>query len=320
MDTDYYKLLGVARNATADEIQKAYRKLARKYHPDVNPNKDAKEKFQQIQTAYETLNDPKKREMYDQYGSSYESFGAGPGPGGGAWRTYSTGPGGFEGFDFGQMFGGGGGGGEAGSQSPFGDFFQQFSGGPSSGGRRAGRRSARGTDVQHELEIPFQTAVTGGEAHLRLRRPNGKEETISVKIPAGIDHGQTIRLRGQGGEGARPGDLLITVKVAQHPFYRRKGLDLEVSVPVTLAEAALGAKVDVPTPHGVIAVKVPKGTSSGKRLRIKGQGIENKKGEKGDLYVEILIALPEQIDDESAELIRRLAELQSFNPRSDLRW
>lgn len=309
MDADYYKLLGVARNASADEIQKAYRKLARKYHPDVNPDKGAKEKFQQIQTAYETLNDPKKREMYDQYGSSYESFGAGPGPGGGAWRTQSTGSGGFEGFDFSQIFGGGGG-----------DFFQQFGGGQAPGGRRGGRRSARGSDVQHELEVPFQTAVTGGEAHLHVRRPNGKEETITVKIPMGIDHGQTIRLRGQGEEGARPGDLLITVKVAAHPCYRREGLDLAVRVPVTLSEAALGAKVDVPTPHGVISVKIPAGTSSGKRLRMKGQGIENKKGNKGDLYVEILIVLPDQIDEESAELIRKIAQRQSFNPRSELRW
>lgn len=317
MDEDYYKLLGVARTASADEIQKAYRKLARKYHPDVNPDKGAKEKFQQIQTAYETLNDPKKREMYDQYGSSYESIGAGPGPGGGAWRTYSSGPGGFEGFDFSQMFGGAGGG--ASGSPPFGDFFQQF-GGTQAGSRRSGRRSHRGSDVQHELEIPFRTAVSGGEAHLRIRRPNGKEETITVKIPAGIEHGQTIRLRGQGEQGARPGDLLITVKVGSHPYYRRKGLDLEVSVPVTLSEAALGSKVDVPTPHGVVAIKIPPRSSSGKRLRIKGQGIEDKTGNKGDLYVELLIALPDQLGAESAELIRRFAELNSYNPRSDLRW
>jgi DnaJ-class molecular chaperone len=314
MDADYYKLLGVSRSATADEIQKAYRKLARKYHPDVNPDKGAKEKFQQIQTAYETLNDPKKREMYDQYGSAYESFGAGPGPGGGAWRTYSTGPGGFEGFDFSQIFGG-----QAGGGSPFGEFFQQFSGGQATG-RRPGRRSHRGTDVHHELEIPFRTAVTGGEAQLLLRRPNGKEETISVKIPAGIDHGQTIRLRGQGADGARPGDLLITIRVRPHPCFRRKGLDLEVSVPVTLEEAALGAKIDVPTPRGVVTVKIPARTSSGRRLRVKGQGIENRKGDQGDLYVEILIALPEHLDAESEELIRRLARRQSYNPRSELRW
>jgi DnaJ-class molecular chaperone len=155
---------------------------------------------------------------------------------------------------------------------------------------------------------------------LRLRRPNGKDETIAVKIPAGIAPGQSIRLRGQGEEGARPGDLLITVRVGSHPCFRREGLDLEVRVPVTLAEAALGAKVDVPTPHGVITVKVPPGTSSGKRLRMKGQGIENRKGEKGDLYVEIQIALPDRIDSESAELIRRLDQRHSFDPRSDLRW
>ena len=312
MDADYYKLLGVARNASADEIQKAYRKLARKYHPDVNPDKGAKEKFQQIQTAYETLNDPKKREMYDQYGSSYESFGAGPGPGGGAWRTQSTGPSGFEGFDF---------------QSDIRWRWRKmvlgnpvWRSGQAPGGRRGGRRSARGTDVQHELEVPFQTAVTGGEAHLHVRRPNGKEETITVKIPTGIDHGQTIRLRGQGEEGASSRRFADYGQSRAHPCYRREGLDLEVRVPVTLSEAALGSKVDVPTPHGVISVKVPAGTSSGKRLRMKGQGIENKKGDKGDLYVEILIVLPDQMDEESAELIRKIAQRQSFNPRSELRW
>lgn len=316
MDEDYYKLLGVSRNATADEIQKAYRKLARKHHPDISQDKNAKEKFQQIQTAYDVLNDPEKREMYDRYGSSFESFGAGPGPSGKGGRTYSTGPAGFEGFDFSQVFGGPGG--EEGA-SPLGDFFQQFATGQGPGGRRGGRRTARGADLTHELEIPFQTAITGGEARLRLRRPNAKEETIAVKIPAGIDHGQTIRLRGQGEQGARPGDLLILIKVAPHPFYRRQGGDLEVRVPVTLAEAALGAKIDVPTPRGVVSVKVPPGTSSGKRLRIKGQGVESK-GHTGDLYVEILISLPEKLDSESEKLIRQLGQHQTYNPRVDLRW
>jgi DnaJ-class molecular chaperone len=317
MEIDYYKVLGVARTASPDEIQKAYRKLARKYHPDVNPEKGAKQKFQEIQTAYDTLNDPKKREMYDQFGSAYESYGAGPSPGGGAWRTYSGGQGGFEGFDFSQMFGGGGAAG--GAESPFGEFFQQFGGGEGGQGRR-GRRAHRGRDVAHELEIPFKTAISGGEAHLRLRRPNGKEESLTVKIPPGIDHGQTIRLRGQGEEGARPGDLLITIHVAPHPFFRRSGLDLEVAVPVTLSEAALGAKIDVPTPHGTVSVKIPPGTSGGKRLRLKGQGIEDRKGNKGDLYAVIQIALPDNLDDESTRLIRQLAERHPYQPRADLRW
>jgi DnaJ-class molecular chaperone len=316
MDEDFYKILGLSRNATADDIQKAYRKLARKYHPDINPDKNAKEKFQQIQRAYDVLNDPEKREMYDRYGSSFESSGAGPGPGGGAWRTYSSGPGGFEGFDFGRMFGGGGG-------EQFGDIFRQFSGEAEGRTRRGAGRSRRGADLQHELTIPFQTSVMGGEARLHVRRPEGKEETITVKIPAGVEHGQTIRLRGQGESAPRngtPGDLLISIHVAPHPYFRRHGLDLEVNVPVTIAEAALGTKVDIPSPRGIISVKIPPGTSSGKRLRVKGQGIETKSGDKGDLYAEIQIALPPDLDKTATDLIRKLDALQSHNPRADLIW
>lgn len=321
MDEDYYKILGINRNATADEIQKAYRKLARKYHPDVNPDKNAKAKFQQIQQAYDVLNDPEKREMYDRFGSSFESAGAGPRPGGGSWQSYSTGPGGFEGFDFSQIFGGAQPG--AGFEGNFSDIFKQFAEQSAGQQRRSGTRTRRGADLHHELEIPFQTAVTGGEARLRIRRATGKEETITVKIPPGVDEGQTIRLRGQGDAGGRngvPGDLLITVHVTPHPWFRRKGLDLEVDVPVTLAEAALGTKIDIPTPHGVVSVKVPAGTSSGKRLRLKGQGIHRKDGEQGDLYAQLQIAIPSRIDAASAELIRRFDQQNPFNPRTELTW
>jgi DnaJ-class molecular chaperone len=320
MEEDFYKILGLSRNANAEEIQKAYRKLARKYHPDVNPDKNAKAKFQQVQRAYDVLNDPEKREMYDRYGSSFESAAAGSGPTGGTWRTYTTGPGdagGFEGFDFSQIFGG------SRADTPFGDFFRQYESDQPAGGRRAGGRSRRGADLRHELTIPFNTAVTGGEARLRIHRPNGKEESITVKIPAGIDQGQTIRLRGQGELGPRngvPGDLFITVHVSPHPFYRRKGLDLEVNVPVTLGEAALGTKIDVPTPHGVVSVKVPAATSSGKRLRIKGYGVAKPDGEKGDLYAEIQIELPSRLDNGSIELVRKFDQQNPMNPRADLRW
>jgi curved DNA-binding protein len=318
MDEDFYKILGLSRNATADDIQKAYRKLARKYHPDINPDKNAKFKFQQIQRAYDVLNDPEKRELYDRYGSSFESSGAGPGPGGGAWRTYSSGPGGFEGFDFGNVFGG-----EGRSEGPFADFFQQFAGAGEGRPRRGAGRSRRGADLQHELTIPFHTAVTGGEARLHVRRPDGREETIAVKIPPGVDEGQTIRLRGQGDAGPRggaPGDLLIAIHVAPHPCYRRRGLDLEVQVPVTVAEAALGTKVDIPSPHGVISVKIPPGTSSGKRLRVRGQGIAKRNGKTGDLYAEILITLPPQLDSAATELIRKLDALHPHQPRAELQW
>ena len=182
-----------------------------------------------------------------------------------------------------------------------------------------------GADVQHEVEVPFRTAVMGGEVSLRLVRPGRKTETIAVKIPAGIDDGKTIRLRGQGEpspNGGPPGDLLITVRVAPHSHFRRDGLDLIARVPVTLAEAALGAKVDVPTPHGTITLKVPAGTSSGTRLRAKGQGIKASDGRIGDLYAEIAIAIPKaDRRRESAELVRQLdARLKQPDPRAELEW
>jgi len=315
MEEDYYKILGVGRNASPADIQKAYRKLARKYHPDVNQeDAAAKEKFQRIHRAYEVLNDPEKREMYDRYGSSFESMGAG-GPGAGAWRTR---PGGQAEFDFSQIFGEGG---QAGFD--FGDIFRQFgAGGPAAGTRRGRARTQRGADLRHQLEIPFNSAILGGQAQLAVSRPDGKVEEISVKIPAGIEDGKTIRLRGRGSpgpNGGASGDILITVRVAPHPFFRRRGNDLDVEVPVTLAEAALGAKIDVPTPQGTITLTLPPGTSSGKRLRVRGHGVQSKEA-SGDLYAEILIVVPPQIDAESERLIRQWDARQPLSPRASLRW
>jgi DnaJ-class molecular chaperone len=217
----------------------------------------------------------------------------------------SGGAGGFQ-------FGGGGGG------FPFG------AGGAPAGRRRGKRAGQPGADVRHEVEVPFRTAVTGGEVNLRLVRPGGKNETITVKIPAGIEDGKTLRLRGQGEPsttGGAAGDLLITVRIGAHSHYRRDGLDLIGRVPVTVAEATLGAKVDVSTPHGTISLKVPPGTSSGTRLRAKGHGIKTSDGRTGDLYAEISIVVPKQIDEESAELVRQLdAKWKQRNPRADLEW
>lgn len=315
MDEDYYKLLDVSRDASAADIQKAYRNLARKFHPDVNPADDAaKEKFQQIQTAYDVLNNTEKRELYDRYGSSFESMGGGP-QGAARW-SQSGGPGEIE-IDFSQFFGGGEG---SGSGSEFGDVFRRFTG---NAGRRPPRRTARGADLTTELQVPFQQAVLGGEAQLRVQRPDGRIESISVKIPAGIEDGKSIRLRGQGHDGAGggpAGDLMIRVKVAAHPSFRRQGRNLEVAVPLTLAEAALGAKVDVPTPKGTISLSVPPATSSGKRLRIKGHGVQFTKGEPGDLFAEIRIVLPEKIDDEDATLVHEFDARHPLAPREELRW
>jgi DnaJ-class molecular chaperone len=327
MSEDYYKVLGISRGATAEEIQKSYRKLAKKYHPDLNPDdKAAQSKFKEVQHAYDVLSDEKKRKLYDQFGPEFENVAKGGGP---QWSSQV--PPGYQDFDFAQAFGGGGG--RGGSVPPdLEELLRQFTGGGGGGfefgggqARRRGRRQAAqpGADVQHEVEIPFRTAVMGGEVNLRIRRNGSKAETLAVKIPAGIEDGKTIRLRGQGepsSNGGPPGDLLVTVRVATHPSFRRDGLDLIVEVRVTLAEAALGAKVDVPTPHGEIALKVPPGTTSGTRLRAKGQGIHKSDGWVGDLYAEILIDIPRKIDDESAELIRKLDSRLRHNPRADLAW
>jgi DnaJ-class molecular chaperone len=326
MNNDYYATLGVSRGASQEEIQKAYRKLARKYHPDMNPdNKEAQKKFKEVQQAYDVLSDEKKRKMYDQFGPGFEQMAQGAGAG----RQWSSQvPPGFGGFDFG---GASTGGGDDSLPPDLQDLLRQFTGGGFQFGggptpRRRGRRTPGqpGADVQHEVEVPFRAAVAGGEVSLRLVRPGRKTETIAVKIPAGIEDGKVIRLRGQGepsSSGGPAGDLLVTVRVAPHSHFRRDELDLIVRVPVTLAEAGLGAKVDVPTPHGVISLKVPPGTSSGTRLRAKGQGIHASDGRTGDLYAEIMIAIPKQIDEKAAELVRQLDQrLQQRDPRAELEW
>ncbi len=313
MAEDYYKILEVSRDASADEIQKAYRRLARKYHPDVNPDDaTAKKKFQEIQKAYEVLNDAEKRELYNRFGADFEAMGAGgprgSGPGGGAT---------FNEVDFEQLFGGGGGAG-----NPFADIFGQFAGGRTGPQRRPQARPRRGSDIQHALTVPFQTAIQGGEARLTVKRPSGKSETITVKIPAGIESGKSIRLRGQGNAGQTggpPGDLLIKINTTPHPYYQRRGDNLEIQLPITLAEATFGAKIDVPTPQGEITLTVPPATSSGKRLRIKGHGVKTKSG-SGDLYVEVQIVLPKEIDEATRELVKQIDEAQPLTPRKDITW
>jgi DnaJ-class molecular chaperone len=318
MDEDYYKILGVSRNASAVDIQKAYRDLARKYHPDMNPGDDsAKKRFQSVQKAYEVLNDPNKREMYDRYGNSFESMGAGPTGGPGGWRVHTS-PGGFDDVDFSQFFG------ERYQGDPAGGFAEIFRQFTQPGGARKERRRPRprrGSDLTHELTIPFQTAIGGGEIRLSVPRPDGKTETLEVRIPPGIEDGKKIRLRGQGGEapgGGQRGDLLIKVQVAPHPHFQRKGDNLEVTVPLTLAEAALGTKIDVPTPKGTITLTVPPGTSSGRKLRVKGHGVPQSNRGSGDLYAAVQIVLPPTLDEETKEWIRKVN--YPSNPRTDLKW
>ncbi len=321
MAEDYYKTLGIRRDASQAEIQKAYRELARKHHPDVNPDdKAAKKRFQEIQKAFDVLNDAEKREMYDRYGSSFETAGAsGPpwrsGPGGGFGGT------GAEEVDFGQFFGerfgeqtGGG----------FGDIFSAFRTAAGRGRGRSGPTGrGRGSDIVHELQVPFATAIQGGEVQIAVRRQSGKTETISVKVPAGIEDGKKIRIRGQGEPGPRrgtPGDILITIRVAPHPCFQRRGSNLHVTVPVTLSEAASGAKIDVPTPSGTVTLSVPAGTSSGTKLRLKKHGVAPKGGPGGDLLAEIQVVLPKDLSEADRHWLADLGQRYPQDPRRELRW
>jgi len=321
MAEDYYKILGVRRDASQAEIQKAFRELAKKYHPDRNPNdKDAVKKFQRIQRAFEVLNDREKRDMYDRYGSSFETRGTG-GPR--ASYAWSTGPGGFsfEDVDFEQFFGdrfgaelGGG---------AFSDILRHFSRTAGRGRAKTADAKTRGGDIEHEIHIPFTTAITGGAVEMSVQRGSGQQDTLSVKIPPGIEDGKRIRLRGQGAPdpgGGPPGDMYLTVRVDPHAHFERRGDNLLARVPVTLAEAVLGAKIDVPTPKGTVSLRVPPGTSSGTKLRVKGHGVARKGQPPGDLLVELLVVLPKEIDASTREAIQRLDLRYDGDPRAQLRW
>jgi DnaJ-class molecular chaperone len=328
MTEDYYRTLGVSRDASQAEIQKAYFELAKKYHPDRNPHdKTAKKKFQQVQAAFEVLSNPEKREMYDRYGSSFETMGAGGPQGGHTWGAWpgggsAGGPGGVrvEDIDFSQFFGERFGEESAGGLGDIYTHFRRAAGGRSA---KAASASRRGNDILQEVEIPFSTSITGGEIQIAVRRQSGKTETIALKIPPGIEDGKKIRIRGQGerpaGRGT-PGDILIAVRVAPHPFFQRRGNHLHVKVPVTLAEAALGAKIDLPTPGGTVSLSIPPGTSSGTKLRLKGHGVTPKNGTPGDLLAEIQIVLPKNLSDADRQAIRQLDGHYTQNPRANLRW
>ncbi|MEM8864657.1 MAG: J domain-containing protein [Planctomycetota bacterium] len=321
MANDYYATLGVDRKASEDEIRKAYREMARKYHPDLNQGDDAaKKKFQDVQLAFEVLGDDKKREQYDRFGPNFESMAGAGGGGPRGWPGGNAGgPGGAQfDVDLGDLFGAGGGAGGG-----FADLFKQFSGGAAGPQTRRQARPQRGADLEHEITIPFATAVSGGETAINVQRATGSTETITVKIPAGIEDGKKIRLRGQGDSspgGGPDGDLLLSIKVAPHPQFTRRGTRLEVVAPITLAEAAVGAKIDVPTPRGTVTISVPASTSSGKRLRIKGQGVAPAGKEAGDLFVELQIVLPDDLSPEDAERLADIAGERPPNPRAELRW
>jgi curved DNA-binding protein len=337
---DLYDVLGVTKTASADEIKSAYRKLARKLHPDATKN-DPKstEKFKEVQEAYDVLSDATKRGNYDQFGHAgiggmpggggtpggdpYEAFrrSAGARRGGATTESWNGGPGvsvedfNVDGGDFGsifeQLFGGGG------SRARGGGF-----GGAAGGGRSRGRQRVapeRGEDIDQAVTLTFAQAARGTTLALQIDR-DGKRDQIEVKIPAGVKDGSRIRLKGQGQQtGGEPGDLFIITQVAPHPYYRREGLDIYLDLPVSMYEAILGSKVEVPTLDGSVTMTIPPGSSGGAKLRIKARGIF-RGADKGDQFVVLKLLVPKNFDDAAKETIKELSEKFPLDARADVHW
>jgi curved DNA-binding protein len=302
---DYYKLLGVSKTATVDEIKKSYRKLARKYHPDVSKEPNAEEKFKEVKEAYEVLKDPKKREAYDTMGKNWqEGQNFRPPPG---WE-YQQSAGGAEGF-----------GGEAG----FSDFFEALFGRGARGAHGFGGGQRRefkqqGQDQQSKITISLEEAFHGAERTLTLQEAANTRQ-LKVKIPAGVTTGQHIRLAGQGSKGSgggANGDLYLEIQIAPHPFYTVEDRDVYISLPITPWEAALGGKIAVPTLASSVELKIPAGSQSGQKLRLKGRGLPGNPA--GDEYVILKIVVPDAKTEEQQKLYQQMAEMMPFDPRQHL--
>jgi molecular chaperone DnaJ len=374
---DYYELLGVPRKAPAKEIRAAYRKLARKYHPDLNPgDKSAEEKFKQIQEAYDVLSDTKKRQMYDQFGFNTPGPGAPP-PGAGYGGSPEDIHFDFSGFDFGGGQQGAGGG------TSFRDLFNMFRGGANA--RRATGEREPGTDLEYQIDISFAEAMHGtvkklsitrldvcnvchgsgfapgdektcptcggsgqvtqvsgkmrfqitcsrcggtGKLHTMCRNCGGegrveRVDTLDVRIPPGAKTGSRVRVAGRGNagfHGGPPGDLYFIINVQPHPFFERRGDDLYTVVPITVTEASLGAKVEVPTIDGRAQVRIPPGTNSGKKLRLREKGAPSagQAGKRGDQIVEVQVVVPRPADERVRQLLRDLAKVEHEDPRREI--
>jgi curved DNA-binding protein len=311
---DYYKTLGVHKDATAADIKKAYRKLARQFHPDVSKSADASKMFKEVNEANEVLSDPDKRKRYDQLGPDWERFAQGGassrrGTNGGFQWVYTGTPGA-------DPFGGGG-------ASDFSDFFQSVFGnmggfGDPAAGNGTRRRTARSraiADVEYPIEVTLPEAYKGAERVLELQGEDGRTKRLAVKIPAGVRDGQRIRLAGQ----AAGGDLYLQVKVKPHPVFTRDGDDLRMELPVALHEALLGAEVTVPTLKGRVSLRIPPETQNGRTIRLAGQGMPRAGGGSGDLYVTVKVVLPTKLNQKERELATELAaERRTEDVRSHL--
>ncbi|MBK7590788.1 MAG: DnaJ domain-containing protein [Betaproteobacteria bacterium] len=310
---DYYATLGLKRGASADEIKAAYRRLARKYHPDVSKEKDAEEKFKEMAEAYETLKDPEKRAAYDQLGSYAPGQEFRPSP---DWsRHYSRGhdgqaEGGFEDFDLSSLFAG-------------------LAGGRGRAGAHRAERPSAGSDYEAVVRLSFEQAFHGAEIDLELSVLEWDAEggmrrvphRVKTRIPRGVTDGEKLRVPGKGGKGTRggpDGDLYLNIEVAEHPLYRVSGMDLYVDLPLAPWEAVLGTSVALPTPGGPVRLKVPPGTRAGQQFRLAGRGLARGGGTAGHMYALVRIEVPTVVDDRQGALYRQLAESSNFNPRAHL--
>ncbi len=318
MSEDLYAILGVDKDASADAIRKAYRKLARKHHPDLNPNDPAaEERFKHITAAYEILNNAEKRALYDELGPDAEKIGYDPERAEEyrQWRRRAEAAAGFRGAPGGAGFDPFGGAGGAAGHGDLEDLIaEMFS--------RQARGPRRGRDVEAQLRVSFRDAALGAKAQVDLPQADGTTSRVQLTIPAGVADGQRLRLGGKGTpgrEGGSAGDLYVRIEVAPHPVFRRDGLDLELTLPLTIAEALAGAQVEVPTLDGSVKVKVPPGTQPGRRLRLRGKGVRPAKGEPGDLFAQIEVRMPEGVDEETrARLAAELAALYRDDVRAEL--
>ncbi len=316
---DYYKLLGVSRTAGKEEINKAFRKLARKYHPDVNKDPGAEDKFKELNEAYEVLKNPEKRKRYDALGADWKNG-----------QSFRPPPGFEQSFHFG---GGRGGMGGMGGMGGFSDFFNTIFGDQAGGmGGQAGgfdlndlfgqagrrRKPARGADIGADLTVSLEDAYHGNPKRVSFESSGGETKTYTLSIPKGIESGKKIRLAGEGANGSGPaGDLLITIHVAPHPVFERHGANLEMDLPVTPWEAALGATVTVQTLDGPVEMTLPAGSSSGRRMRLKGRGMPKAGGESGDLFARVRILVPKELSDEERDLFEKLGLASRFAPREN---